>query len=130
MSVILTACRNSRQRAIERALKKKAEKKREKKEAALAQLVDQLGVPEDTSSVKVWTFLLNGRPNSVVFHLDTLDITCNGEDTETQNEFTDHGSKVNFWLGPHSAQVVTESGGSRHKGLVHTLTIDGNIVPE
>ena len=41
--------------------------RKEKRRAALADLVDQLSVPEDTSSVKVWTFLLNGKPNSVVF---------------------------------------------------------------
>ncbi|KAL8578372.1 hypothetical protein ACOMHN_031746 [Nucella lapillus] len=103
---------------------------REKKQAKLAELVEQLSVPEDTSSVKVWTFLLNGKPNSIVFHLDTLDVTHNGEDLDTESEFTDGGSKVNFWLGEHSAQVITEAGASRREGLVHTLTIDGNIVPE
>ncbi|KAK7091023.1 fas apoptotic inhibitory molecule 1-like [Littorina saxatilis] len=130
MSVILTACRNSRQRAIERALKKKAEKKKEKRQAKLAGLIDQLGVPDDTSSLKVWTFLLNGKPNSVVFHLDTLDVSNNGDDVETQSEFTESGSKTNFWLGQHHAQIVTQAGASRRDGLVHTLTIDGNVVPE
>ncbi|XP_076453602.1 fas apoptotic inhibitory molecule 1-like [Babylonia areolata] len=130
MSVLLTACRNSRQRAIERALKKKEEKKKEKKQAKLAELVDQLGVPEDTPQVKIWTFLLNGKPNSIVYHLDSLDVTHNGEEITTKNEFTEGGSRVNFWVDEHTAQIVTESGGSRRNGLVHTLLIDGNIVPE
>ena len=47
-----------------------------------------------------------------------------------QSEFTDGGSKVNFWLGEHNAQIVTEAGASRREGLVYTLTIDGTLVPE
>ena len=47
-----------------------------------------------------------------------------------QSEFTDGGSKVNFWLGEHNAQIITEAGAERRQGLVHTLTIDGTVVPE
>ncbi|PVD18296.1 hypothetical protein C0Q70_20845 [Pomacea canaliculata] len=132
MSVILTACKNSRQRAIERALKRRAEKRRKKQAAATAaaSLAAELAIPDDTKSLKVWTFLLNGKPNSVVLHLDTLDVTCNGEDTDSQSEFVDGGSKVSFWLGDHNAQIITEAAPSRSHKLIYTLAIDGYVVPD
>uniref|UniRef100_A0A182YU04 Uncharacterized protein n=2 Tax=Biomphalaria glabrata TaxID=6526 RepID=A0A182YU04_BIOGL len=132
MSVILTACKNSRQRAIEKALKKKAEKKRLKREAARNQLTEKLGLDdlEDVHNLKIWTFMLNGEPTSVVLHLDTLEVAWNGDQVESTSDFCHCGSTIDFKIGARHGQITTTSGSRPKDGLIYSLTIDGSIVPD
>ncbi|GFO22896.1 fas apoptotic inhibitory molecule 1-like, partial [Plakobranchus ocellatus] len=132
MSVILTACRQSRQRAIERALKKKAEKKRAKRDAAKSALTHQLGMDniEGENNVKIWTFLLNGEPTSVVLHRDTLEVACNGVVIESMNDFCDCGSTITFPIGERNAQITCTFGERPKDGMTFTLTVEGCLVPD
>ncbi|RUS80915.1 hypothetical protein EGW08_011327 [Elysia chlorotica] len=132
MSVILTACRQSKQRAIERALKKKAEKKRAKRDAAQSAHAhkDEMDDIEGENNVKIWTFLLNGQPTSVVLHRDTLEVACDGEVVESMSDFCECGSTINFPLGKRNAQIVCHFGETPTDPMTFTLTVEGCLVPE
>lgn len=132
MSVLLTACRHSRQRAIERALKKKAEKKRAKREAAQSAHAqkEEFEEIEGENNVKIWTFLLNGEPTSVVLHRDTLEVACNGDVVESMSDFCDCGSTINFPLGERKAQIVCNFGETPRDPMTFSLTVEGNHVPD
>ncbi|CAL1541946.1 unnamed protein product [Lymnaea stagnalis] len=131
MSVILTACKNSRQRALEKALKKKENKKREKREAARTALCEKLGIDdiEGENNVKIWTFLLNGEPTSVVLHRDTLEVACNGDLVESTSDFCHCGSTIEFRVGERRGVITTSAGSKPKDGMTFTLTIDGCLVP-
>ncbi|KAL5005332.1 hypothetical protein ScPMuIL_018788 [Solemya velum] len=131
MSVILQACRHSKQKSIEKALKKKAEKKRLKRESQMDALNAQIGaLPTESPAAKIWTFLVEGTPYSVVYYKDTLDVFCNGDQVEVLSSFTDTGANVDFTVGCHKARIITSSSGNCKEGMIHSLTLDGNQVPE
>ncbi|KAK6195278.1 hypothetical protein SNE40_000743 [Patella caerulea] len=132
MSVMLTACKDAvnGKRALERALKKRMERKEEKRQARWDALVDKLGhIPPESDASKVWTFLMEGEPFSIVLYRDSLNVYCNGEEIETLNEFCDDGAIIDFELNGHKARIKTTAGGSRSEGMTFALTIDGGIVP-
>ncbi|CAG5116784.1 unnamed protein product [Candidula unifasciata] len=132
MSVILTACRNSKQKAIEKAGKKKAAKKREKREAAMTALTEKLAVSdlEGENNVKIWTFLLNGEPTSVVLHRDSLEVACNGDVVESTSDFCHCGAVIDFRVGSRKAQITSSPGSKPHDGLIFALAIEGSLVPD
>ncbi|KAH9512679.1 hypothetical protein Btru_037862 [Bulinus truncatus] len=105
---------------------------RQKSEAARSRLNERLGLEnlEDEDNLKIWTFLLNGEPTSVVLHLDTLEVACNGDLVESTSDFCHCGSTIEFKVGDRCGQITTTAGSKPKDGLVYTLTIEGNIVPE
>ncbi|KAJ8310670.1 hypothetical protein KUTeg_012535 [Tegillarca granosa] len=129
MSVILTACRHSKQKAVEKALKKRAEKQKEKRQKAMDAVHEQIGpLPTESPSTRIWTFLLDGNP----YNKDTLDVYCNGNEVESRIDFEDdgNGNRIDFEVGPHKARITSEVNQCSKEGIVHTLTIDGSAVPE
>ncbi|XP_059163058.1 uncharacterized protein LOC131946366 [Physella acuta] len=132
MSVILTACKNSRQKAIEKALKKKAEKKQQKRDAAKSALNEKLGINEleDENRVKIWTFLMNGEPTSVVLHRDTLQVAWNGDIVDSTSDFCHCGSTIDFKLGHKRAQITSTMGSRPRDGMTYSLNVEGSIVPD
>lgn len=155
MSVILNACRNSKQRSIEKALKERAKKQKEKKEQHARENedgheIDDLNslsysseIPEVEGSLppesgedldtKIWTFLLDEEPFSIVFYKDTLDVYCNGEEVHTVNNFPEDDKSdvtVDFCVGAHKARISLQSAVCSNASVNHLLTIDGIAVPE
>ncbi|XP_045199656.2 uncharacterized protein LOC123553954 isoform X1 [Mercenaria mercenaria] len=136
MSVILTSCRHSKQRAIARALKKRAEKQRVrrllklKKEAEL----QELEASALEAFTKMWSFEIAGEYYSVMLYLatdkDTVDIFCNDDEVHYNvTDVTSAGATFEFMVGASfPARIACQ--GNPHTGLVHTLFINECIVPE
>ncbi|XP_041348807.1 uncharacterized protein LOC121368232 [Gigantopelta aegis] len=128
MSVILTSCRYSRQKAIERALKKKAELKRAKRQAKMDALIDSMGgQPQVNSATLVWTFFMDDVPTMVVFRRDLNTITVNGNFVDALNQFDETGATFDFEINGHKGRI--KSFAVVRTGLSFVLTIDGQEVP-
>ncbi|XP_052218912.1 uncharacterized protein LOC127836358 isoform X2 [Dreissena polymorpha] len=129
MSVILSACRNTKQRAIARALKKKADK-RLKKEAEL----QELEAGELDAVTKMWSFEIEGEYYNVVLFLandkDTVDIFVNDDEiTNVMTDVSPEGATFDFLVGSsYKARISCSK--DPGQGLVYSLTIDGYKVPE
>lgn len=79
---------------------------------------------------KSWGLHLDEKETRVVFEKDTLDVWVNGEKMETAGEFTDEGTETHFEVGNHSCFIRAVTSGRRRDGIIHTLHVDGSIIPE
>lgn len=48
----------------------------------------------------------------------------------SQGEFVDDGTETHFTWGNHTCYVKAISSGKRKDGIIHSLIIDGNEIPE
>ncbi|XP_052782654.1 uncharacterized protein LOC128218920 isoform X2 [Mya arenaria] len=136
MSVILSACRHTKQKAIARALKKKAEKMqrkrllRQRKEAELQEL--EASVLDSFS--KLWSFEIEGEYYQIVLYLahdkDTVDIFCNEDEVigVITNCTDEGGATFDFVIG-NSYKARISCCRLPGRGLDYNLTIDGYRVP-
>lgn len=81
-------------------------------------------------TAKVWAFLLDGVETRVVLEKDTMEVWVNGTVVETAGEFVDDGTETHFTWGNHTCYVKAISSGKRKDGIIHSLIIDGNEIPE
>ncbi|XP_052105806.1 uncharacterized protein LOC127738559 isoform X1 [Mytilus californianus] len=161
MSSLLTAFRISQMRKAEIKRKEKAAEKkrmkvlrRERKEQQQARLYEEsqidnnnpisnpVDIPEaqylppdqdGEPATKIWTFLLDEEPYSIVFYKDTLDVYLNGEEMDCLNNFPDDDASdatVDFCVGAHKARISLQSAGCSNATVNQMLTIDGIPVPE
>ncbi|XP_030638653.1 fas apoptotic inhibitory molecule b [Chanos chanos] len=77
-----------------------------------------------------WVLKLDGADCRIVLEKDTMDVWCNGQRLETMGEFADNGTETHFGVGNHECCIKAISSGRKRKGIVHTLFVDGMIVPE
>lgn len=47
-----------------------------------------------------------------------------------QGEFVDDGTETHFTWGNHTCYVKAISSGKKRDGIIHSLIIDGNEIPE
>ena len=47
-----------------------------------------------------------------------------------QGEFVDDGTETHFQWGSHSCYIKAISSGKKKDGIIHSLVIDGNEIPE
>lgn len=47
-----------------------------------------------------------------------------------QGEFVDDGTETHFEIGNHACCVKAVSSGKQKEGIIHTLLVDGVIMPE
>ncbi|CAH1772477.1 unnamed protein product [Owenia fusiformis] len=80
--------------------------------------------------MKTWTLTVSGEPTRVVLEKDTLDVWVNGQRVESTGEFVDDGTETHFTLGNKSAYIKAISSGNRREGLIHSLIVDDNEIPE
>lgn len=66
----------------------------------------------------------------VVLEKDTLDIWANGQKLDATGEFVENGTETHFTLGGWPAYIKAVSSGNRREGIVHSLIVNGAIVPE
>ncbi|XP_065666144.1 fas apoptotic inhibitory molecule 1 [Hydra vulgaris] len=81
-------------------------------------------------SAKVWTLLLDGIETRVVLEKDTMDVWVNGSVLETAGEFGDEGTETHFEIRDHVCVISGVSSGKIREGIVHSLIVDGAIIPE
>ncbi|XP_064644047.1 fas apoptotic inhibitory molecule 1-like isoform X2 [Lineus longissimus] len=83
--------------------------------------------------VKTWNVVLNGTPYRICFEKDTVTVHVNGQIVETCEEFVDEGAETNFEIpgaSNHNAKIIAVSSGRQSQGIVHTLIINDEVVPE
>lgn len=81
-------------------------------------------------SAKVWTLVLDGVETRVVLEKDLMDVWVNGEVLETAGEFGDEGTETHFSIRGHACYIKAVSSGKRREGIIHSLLIDGQQIPE
>lgn len=47
-----------------------------------------------------------------------------------QGEFTDEGTETHFEVGDHSCYIKAISSGNRKSGIIHTLYVDDQLIPD
>ncbi|XP_052830768.1 fas apoptotic inhibitory molecule 1-like isoform X24 [Octopus bimaculoides] len=153
MSVVLTAFRNSKTaKAKKEQLKKKKTKDRyaarqqlsqpkfyeeqyvesqqlSKKSSSLLIEGDQY-IPEQRSWVRLWTVNLDNIFYYIKYHYGTGSVNCNGDFLKTISGFSKEGPQTIFLIGTHEACIQTVTNGVNKYGCVHTLKVNGEIVPE
>ncbi|XP_077996952.1 fas apoptotic inhibitory molecule 1-like [Glandiceps talaboti] len=83
-----------------------------------------------SKTAKVWSFLLDGVDTRIVLEKVTMDVWCNGETLQTAGEFVDGGSETHFEVRDHACYIKAISSGKKREGIVHSLVVDGNEIPE
>ncbi|KOX69219.1 Fas apoptotic inhibitory molecule 1, partial [Melipona quadrifasciata] len=71
-----------------------------------------------------WLANVGNEEYRVVLDKQTQNVWINGEQIETENEFTDDGAEILFSVGDLSAAIRTYSSGQRNIGIVYSLYID------
>ncbi|XP_014674855.1 PREDICTED: fas apoptotic inhibitory molecule 1-like [Priapulus caudatus] len=79
---------------------------------------------------KCWTLVVDDVQTRVVLEKDTLDVWCSGQKLDTTGEFVEDGTETHFSIGSHVAYIKAVSSGKKREGIIHTLVVDGNEVPE
>lgn len=59
----------------------------------------------------------------------TLNVWVNGQYVETENNFIDDGSEMNFEFEGLKGSIVATSA-DRKQGVIHELFVDEKIIPE
>ncbi|XP_064472108.1 fas apoptotic inhibitory molecule 1-like [Ornithodoros turicata] len=80
--------------------------------------------------LNTWVVNVLDEPTRIVLEKDTLDVYINGDVAETVSEFVDDGMEINFSIGPYEACIKAVSSGSKREGILHTLIVDGQVIPE
>eukprot|EP00794_Sanderia_malayensis_P003233 gene3233-3713_t len=81
-------------------------------------------------SAKVWTFILDSVETRVVLEKDQMDVWVNGEVLETAGEFADDGTETHFTIRGHACYIKAVSSGKRREGIIHSLFVNGQEIPE
>ncbi|KAK1122141.1 hypothetical protein K0M31_009369 [Melipona bicolor] len=71
-----------------------------------------------------WLANVGNEEYRIVLDKQTQNVWVNGEQIETENEFTDDGAEILFSVGDLSAAIRTYSSGQRNIGIVYSLYID------
>jgi len=87
-------------------------------------------IEDRKKTARVWTLILDGIETRIVLEKDTMDVWVNGEVLETAGEFADDGTETHFSIRNHSCFVKAVSSGKRREGIIHTLFVDGQELPE
>ncbi|XP_043514762.1 fas apoptotic inhibitory molecule 1 [Frieseomelitta varia] len=71
-----------------------------------------------------WLANVGNEEYRIVLDKQTQNVWVNGEQIETENEFTDGGAEILFSVGDLPAAIRTYSSGQRNIGIVYSLYID------
>ena len=83
-----------------------------------------------TKILKTWLVDIGGNLHRVVLAKETLDIWVDSSRVETAGEFSDEGAETHFTIDNQPAFIRTVSSGNRHRGVIQTLFVCNNEVPE
>ncbi|XP_043549915.1 fas apoptotic inhibitory molecule a isoform X2 [Chiloscyllium plagiosum] len=83
-----------------------------------------------SKTTNTWILNLDGIDSRIVLEKDTMDVWCNGKKVETAGEFVDDGTETHFTIGNHDCCIKAVSSGKRKEGIIHTLIMDDQEIPE
>ncbi|XP_028662410.1 fas apoptotic inhibitory molecule a isoform X2 [Erpetoichthys calabaricus] len=83
-----------------------------------------------SKTTNTWILNLDGVDCRIVLEKDTMDVWCNGKKMETAGEFVEDGTETHFTIGNHDCCVKAVSSGKRREGIIHSLIVDDNEIPE
>ncbi|XP_074658156.1 fas apoptotic inhibitory molecule 1-like [Tubulanus polymorphus] len=127
MSVLLTAARSKNRKRPKRN-KPSSARRAGKQKGKGAAVPPHSYMPSATT--RVWNLTINETPMSLALCKDSMDVWCNDELVETTDNFADEGAQLDFCIFDHKARITITSSGNANEGMTHTLTLDGNEVPE
>ncbi|XP_048455016.1 fas apoptotic inhibitory molecule a isoform X2 [Rhincodon typus] len=83
-----------------------------------------------SKTTNTWILNLDGIDARIVLEKDTMDVWCNGKKVETAGEFVDDGTETHFTIENHDCCIKAVSSGKRREGIIHTLIMDDQEIPE
>lgn len=86
--------------------------------------------------VATWDIALSDGKHRIQFEhgttteKDTMEVWVNGVVVETAGEFVDDGTETHFTWANHTCYIKAISSGKKKDGIIHSLIIDSNEIPE
>ncbi|XP_029049206.2 fas apoptotic inhibitory molecule 1 [Osmia bicornis bicornis] len=74
--------------------------------------------------LETWLAKVGNEEYRIVLDKQTQNVWVNGEQMETENEFTDDGAEILFSVGDLPASIKTYSSGQKEIGITYSLYID------
>ncbi|XP_003703208.3 fas apoptotic inhibitory molecule 1 isoform X2 [Megachile rotundata] len=74
--------------------------------------------------LETWLASVGNEEYRIVLNKQTQTVWINGEEIETENEFTDDGAEILFPIGDLVASIKSYSSGQKEIGITYTLYID------
>ncbi|XP_022912991.1 fas apoptotic inhibitory molecule 1 [Onthophagus taurus] len=84
-------------------------------------------VEKQNRSLKSWAVVSNGKRFRIVFEKSTLNVWINGEQIETENDFTELGTEMKFLLDDQDAFIKATTT-DKKEGVIHNLYIKGKLI--
>ncbi|XP_003400025.1 fas apoptotic inhibitory molecule 1 isoform X1 [Bombus affinis] len=81
-------------------------------------------VRSQSKILETWLANVRNEEYRIVLDKQTQNVWVNGQQTETENEFTDDGAEILFTVGDLPASIRTYSSGQKNIGITYSLCID------
>ncbi|OAD61136.1 Fas apoptotic inhibitory molecule 1, partial [Eufriesea mexicana] len=81
-------------------------------------------VQTQSKILETWLANVGNEEYRIVLDKQTQNVWVNGEQVETENDFTDDGAEILFSVGDLPAAIRTYSSGKRNIGITFSLYID------
>ncbi|KOC66366.1 Fas apoptotic inhibitory molecule 1, partial [Habropoda laboriosa] len=81
-------------------------------------------VQTQSKILETWLANVGSEEYRIVLDKQTQNVWVNGEQIETENEFTDDGAEILFTVGDLPAAIRTYSSGQKDIGIVYSLFIN------
>ncbi|XP_037950165.1 fas apoptotic inhibitory molecule 1-like [Teleopsis dalmanni] len=85
---------------------------------------------EQTKQYRLWLVTLNDVEYRIMLDIDSLNLYLNDNVREETSEFVDGGTDTRFYENDNEIVLQARSSGNKHDGIVHTLIVNGEVVPE
>ncbi|XP_033334712.1 fas apoptotic inhibitory molecule 1 [Megalopta genalis] len=81
-------------------------------------------VQAQSKILETWLANIGNEEYRIVLDKQTQNVWVNGEQIETENDFTDDGAEILFAIGEIPASIRTQSSGKKEIGLTYTLYVN------
>ncbi|XP_015433601.1 PREDICTED: fas apoptotic inhibitory molecule 1 [Dufourea novaeangliae] len=81
-------------------------------------------VQSQSKILQTWLANVGNQEYRIVLDKQAQNVWVNGEQVETENDFTDDGAEILFTVGELPASIRSQSSGQKEIGIMYTLYID------
>ncbi|XP_076285320.1 fas apoptotic inhibitory molecule 1 [Lasioglossum baleicum] len=81
-------------------------------------------VQSQSKILKTWLANVGNEEYRIVLDKQTQNVWVNGDQIETENDFTDDGAEILFAIGEIPASIRSQSSGKKEIGLTYTLYVN------
>ncbi|XP_031827708.1 fas apoptotic inhibitory molecule 1 [Nomia melanderi] len=82
-------------------------------------------VQTQSKILETWLANVGDQEYRIVLDKQSQNVWVNGEEIDTENDFTDDGAEIIFAVGELPASIRSQTSGKKEIGITHTLFIDG-----